>query len=178
MPLNPDINYIVSGLERSGTSLMMQILQASDVPIAYDEESRPADDHNPKGYYELVGGKVISKLEDGTFPMHNYRGKFIKVTAFGLQFLPIGAYNIVYMLRDLDEVLRSQGKMMGTQNAETYEKDRSLLAMINERALSIIAERKYSIVKINYRKLIDTAETELGVLNRYLDGVINIEKSH
>ncbi|MFC1924397.1 nucleotide pyrophosphatase [Chloroflexota bacterium] len=177
MPLDPDTNYIVSGLERSGTSLMMQILLASGVPIAYDEKSRPADDNNPRGYYELEGGKIISRLEGGTFPMHNYKGKFIKVTAFGLQYLPSGAYNIIYMLRDLDEVLRSQGKMIGSENNETYEKDKSLLSMINESALSIAAERKYSIVKIDYRKLIDTPETELEVINRYLDGIIDVEKS-
>jgi len=177
MPIDPDINYIVSGLERSGTSLMMQILHASAVPIAYDEESRPSDDNNPRGYYELEGGKVISRLEKGIFPMRDYRGKFIKVTAYGMQFLPAANYNIVYMIRDLDEILRSQEKMMGTQNTETYEKDKSLLAMINERALYKIAERKYPIIKINYRKLIDTPENELEVLNSYLNGAIDIQKS-
>ena len=177
MSLNLNINYIVSGLERSGTSLMMQILHASGVPITYDEESRPADDNNPRGYFELEGGKIISRLEDGTFPMSDYRGKFIKVTAYGLQFLPPGNYNIVYMLRDLDEILRSQAKMMGAQNTETYEKDRSLLVMVNERALSKIAERQYPIIKINYGKLIDTPETELEALNSYINGAIDVKKS-
>ena len=89
MELDKDINYIVSGLERSGTSMLMQILDAGDLPIGYDE-SRPADESNPKGYYELEGGKIINRLMDGTFPLEKYKGNFIKVTAYGLKFLPPG----------------------------------------------------------------------------------------
>jgi len=58
MKLNSDVNYIVSGLERSGTSMLMQILEASGTPMAIDTKSRPPDDNNPKGYFELEGGKI------------------------------------------------------------------------------------------------------------------------
>ena len=67
-------NYIVSGLERSGTSMMMQILYKGGMPVAFDK-SRPPNEHNPKGYYELEGGKVINRLMEGTFPMEKYDGK-------------------------------------------------------------------------------------------------------
>lgn len=50
--LNNEINYIVSGLELSGTSLIMQMLHAGGLPVAFDE-SRAADENNPRGYYEL-----------------------------------------------------------------------------------------------------------------------------
>ena len=78
MKLDENINYIVSGLERSGTSMLMQILLAGGVPVFFDR-SRPIDENNPKGYYELEGGKIINKLMDGTFPLHEYKGKFIKI---------------------------------------------------------------------------------------------------
>jgi hypothetical protein len=45
--LDNEINYIVSGLERSGTSLMMQMLQQGGLPVAYDD-SRAADENNPR----------------------------------------------------------------------------------------------------------------------------------
>ncbi|MBM3285502.1 MAG: nucleotide pyrophosphatase, partial [Candidatus Aminicenantes bacterium] len=94
--LDNAINYIVSGLERSGTSLLMQILRAGGVPVAFDMASRPPDDDNPRGYFELEGGKVISRLMDGTFPLDEYRGTFIKITAYGLKFLPPGRYRVIY----------------------------------------------------------------------------------
>ncbi len=93
--LNKNTNYIVSGLERSGTSMLMQILKAGNLPIAFDN-SRPADENNPKGYYELEGGKIINKLMNKSFPLDSYKGKFIKITAYGLKFLPPGKYKIIY----------------------------------------------------------------------------------
>ena len=83
MKLDENVNYIVSGLERSGTSMLMQILDAGGLPMAYDHSSRPPDDDNPKGYFELEGGKVISRLMDQSFPLKEYKGKFIKITAYG-----------------------------------------------------------------------------------------------
>ena len=64
MKLEDNTNYIVSGLERSGTSLVMQILDAGGVPCAFDTSSRPLDDNNPRGYFELEGGKIISRLRE------------------------------------------------------------------------------------------------------------------
>ena len=77
MKLDNDINYIVSGLERSGTSMLMQILNAAEMPIGSDDK-RPPDQSNPKGYYELEGGKIINKLIDGTLSLDKFKGKFIK----------------------------------------------------------------------------------------------------
>lgn len=59
--LNNEINYIVSGLECSGTSLMMQVLRKGGLPVTYDDW-RVADENNPCGYYELEGGKLINRL--------------------------------------------------------------------------------------------------------------------
>ena len=61
MKLDDDVNYIASGLERSGTSMLMQILYAGEVPIAFDDTTRPPDESNPRGYFELAGGKIINK---------------------------------------------------------------------------------------------------------------------
>ena len=61
MNLENDTNYIVSGLERSGTSMLMQILKAGNIPISFDKFRKP-DDNNPRGYFELEGGKIINKL--------------------------------------------------------------------------------------------------------------------
>ncbi len=83
MSLDKTRNYIVSGLERSGTSMLMQILHAGGVPMAFDNSTRPPDDSNPKGYFELEGGKIINKLMKETFPFEKFKGQFIKITAYG-----------------------------------------------------------------------------------------------
>jgi len=120
MMLDNTINYIASGIERSGTSLLMQILEAGGLPMAFDTDSRPPDDNNPRGYYELEGGKIISRLMNGTFPLADHRGRFIKITAFGLKFLPPGKYRIIYTERNIEEVLDSMEKMakLRDQNRE------------------------------------------------------------
>jgi len=111
MKLDENINYIASGIERSGTSLLMQILEAGGLPMAFDTDSRPPDDNNPRGYFELEGGKIISRLMKNTFPLADYRGRFIKITAFGLKFLPPGKYRVIYTERNIEEVLLSRAPM-------------------------------------------------------------------
>ena len=87
---------IVSGLPRSGTSMMMRMLEAGGMAVVTDNTRKP-DVDNPKGYYELEGGKIINKLIAGAFPLEEYRGIFIKITAYGIKFLPSGNYKIIYL---------------------------------------------------------------------------------
>ena len=154
MVLQGDTNYIVSGLERSGTSMMMQMLHLGGVPIAYTE-SRKADVNNPKGYFELEGGKIISSLMKGSFPMQKYQGKFIKITAYGLSFLPIvGQYKIIYMERNLDEVLDSMEKMSNTVD-ERREQTKESFYRLNEKVKKEIQRKEnIEVLFINYNDML------------------------
>ena len=140
MKLEDNINYIVSGLERSGTSLVMQVLHAGGVPCAFDTSSRPPDDNNPRGYFELEGGKIISRLRDGTLPLADYRGRFIKITAYGLKFLPPGNYRVVYTERNIDEVLDSMEVMTGQRDPNRAE-TRASFVKLNEMIKGLIGGR-------------------------------------
>ena len=153
MKLYDEINYIVSGLERSGTSMIMQMLNSANIPCAYDDGSRPPDTHNPRGYFELAGGKIINKLMASSFPMDVYRGRFIKVTAYGLQFLPEGRYSIIYVTRNIEEILDSQEAMTG--NLSSRNRDRELLEKIQDRAVkTITGNSKIRCLNIWYRNVI------------------------
>src|SRR6516165_1289807 len=100
---------IVSGLPRSGTSLMMQMLDHGGVPVVTDH-IRSADTDNPKGYYEFEQVKTI-KRDTSWLPAT--RGKAFKMVSQLLYDLPPGeTYRIIFMERDLDEVLLSQEKML------------------------------------------------------------------
>jgi hypothetical protein len=117
MKLDPSKNYIVSGLERSGTSMLMQILHNGGYPVSTDD-SRPPDENNPEGYYELEGGKIINSLMENKFPFDEYKASFIKITAYGLKFLPPGEYVIIYSERNIEEILDSMEKMAQINDGE------------------------------------------------------------
>ena len=109
---------VVSGLPRSGTSMMMRMLSAGGMPILADD-TRPADEDNPFGYYELEAAKGLRNdrrwLQDAV-------GKAVKVVHLLLPELPKDhAYRVVMMRRDLGEVLASQRAMLqhhGRRGAE------------------------------------------------------------
>src|SRR5450755_3042034 len=100
---------IVSGLPRSGTSLMMQMLENGGVEVVTDR-IRSADTDNPKGYYEFEQVKTI-KRDTSWLPA--IRGKAVKMVSQLLYDLPsCESYRIIFMERDLDETLLSQEKML------------------------------------------------------------------
>lgn len=100
---------VVSGLPRSGTSLVMQMLEAGGHPILSDGV-RSADEDNPRGYLEL--DKVRSLERDASW-MHEAEGKAVKIISFLLGRLPHGfEYRVIFMRRDLNEVVRSQDAML------------------------------------------------------------------
>jgi hypothetical protein len=169
--LNKDINFIVSGLERSGTSLMMQMLHRAGLRVAFDN-LRPADEHNPRGYYELIGGKIISRLMDGQFDMQSYRGHIIKVTAYGIRFLPKSKYKIIYMIRNIDEVLQSMRKMGVEVEVET---DKMLFDKLNRLTLELMRRRDdIEYVAVRYRDLIENPKEEIEKVSAFLDVTLDI----
>lgn len=100
---------IVSGLPRSGTSLMMQMFAAGGVEPVTDR-CREADADNPRGYFEL---EAVKRLKQESAWLADARGKAVKVVSQLLFDLPATErYRIVFMERDLDEVLASQETML------------------------------------------------------------------
>ena len=172
--LSREVNYIVSGLERSGTSVMMQMLHAGGLPVAFDDE-RAADEHNPRGYYELAGGRVIQRLMDGVFNFEEYKGRIVKITAYGLKYLPQGNYQIIYMMRDLDEILQSMQKMGAKGDVG---KDKPLYTKLNSFALDLM-ERRVDIeyITIDYRNVIETPEQVVGEIDRFWGTTLVREKA-
>ena len=175
LSLDKNCNYIVSGLERSGTSMMMQILRAGNVPTAFDD-LRKKDENNPKGYYELEGGKIINKLMEKTFPIKEYEGIFIKITAFGLTFLPEKQYKIIYMERNLDEVMNSMQKMAKIKPEESTEIKESF-RKLNEKVKNDIQNREdIDVFFINYNNILSNPEENLQRLCDFLKLSENVVK--
>jgi hypothetical protein len=168
MNLNDQVNYIVSGLERSGTSLVMQLLRAGGVPCAFDTASRPPDDNNPRGYFELEGGKIISRLRDGSFPLADYRGRFIKITAYGMKFLPSGQYRVIYTERKIDEVLDSMEKMARVQDPDR-EGTKAAFVKLNEMTKDRLGTRPdVSLLLVDYNTIVRDPGPEIRRISEFL----------
>jgi len=165
---------IVSGLERSGTSLLMQILDAGGASIAYDT-SRVPDKNNPKGYYELEGGKIINKLMDKSFDFSKYENKFIKITAYGLKYLDDYKCNIIFSERSIEEILDSMEKM--SKKDFDREESRDLLwRLLNNSKLRMYRNSNWNKIFINYNKLINNPDDELKKIKKFVSN-FNIDKA-
>jgi hypothetical protein len=105
---------VVSGLPRSGTSMMMKILSEGGLPIVTDE-LRQADPDNPNGYFEL---ETVKKMVAGnTAWVAEAGGKAVKVISALLEFLPADySYKVIFMEREIQEILASQRKMLERRN--------------------------------------------------------------
>jgi len=161
-------NYIVSGLERSGTSMMMQILHSAGVPVAFDD-SRLPDENNPKGYFELEGGKIIGRLMDGTFSLDEYRGCFLKITAYGMKYLPQGNYSIIYCSRDIEEVLDSMSKMVGAVDDDRGAIRKAFVKMDENRKELLKERADTAVLFMNYNKILKSPEASLQRICGFLD---------
>ncbi len=168
MKLDENVNYIVSGLERSGTSMLMQILNAGKIPICYDNK-RPPDQFNPKGYFELEGGKIISKLEDGKFLLNDYKGKFIKITSYGIKYLPPGKYKIIYLERDYEEILDSMEKMIGKKDINRKDTKKNIIKLDNLIKKEIKARIDINFITINYNDTVLNPEKNICKILDFLN---------
>lgn len=105
---NPFIT-IVSGLPRSGTSMMMRLLEAGGIPVLVDGV-RQANEDNPNGYYEF---EAVKRVKQDASWVPAARGMAVKMVYALLYDLPPGEqYRIVFMKRRLEEVVRSQEVML------------------------------------------------------------------
>ncbi len=96
--------------------MLMQMLQTGGMPIVTDKIRTP-DEDNPKGYHELERIKELDKASDKRW-LKSHRGQVIKIISFLLQDLPLDLnYQVLFMRRNLDEVLRSQNKMLERNRA-------------------------------------------------------------
>ena len=147
---------VVSGLPRSGTSMMMQMLRAGGLTCLTDE-LREADISNPKGYFEFE--KVKGLRADNSW-LPEAKGKVIKIISHLLACLPPELnYKIIFMERDLDEVLASQRKMLVNQGQGEENLSDERLGQIFSQQLrqvkKMLADRQISTLFLGYKDVLE-----------------------
>lgn len=116
---------VVSGLPRSGTSMMMRMLEAGGVHLVADD-IRQADNDNPKGYYEDDRAK---NLKDDNSWLEELNDEAVKIISLLLYDLPkTKEYKVIFMQRNMEEILASQKKMLERQNGTSADIDDEILS--------------------------------------------------
>jgi hypothetical protein len=174
MSLDSEI-VVVSGLPRSGTSLVMQMLHAGGIEVVTDQ-IRAADVDNPRGYFEFEAAKRIEK--DASW-LPAMRGKAFKMVSQLLYHLPpTERYRVLFMQRDLDEVLLSQEKMLRRRSATAVPREqmkKSFLLHL-EKLMDWLHDRQnMSILAVNYNGLLDDPRTSAEKVGEFLDDILDVE---
>jgi LPS sulfotransferase NodH len=126
----PAVITIVSGLPRSGTSMMMKVLEAAGMEV-FTDNLRVADEDNPKGYFELEQVKALKEGDDSW--VKDARGKVVKVISSLLEYLPSTyKYKVVFMRREITEILASQKQMLIRRGEPSEGDDQKMAEMFQE----------------------------------------------
>ena len=171
---------VITGLPRSGTSMAMKMLQAGGLPLLTDG-ARPADDSNPEGYFEFEPVKELDKNGDLAW-LRAARGKGVKVISWLLTWLPeIYDYRVIFMQRDLDEIIASQNAMLRqrgqSQGIEDPAGMRQIYARHLEQVHGFLEHRRcFSTLMVKYADVVDQPQVEAKRLARFLDRPIDVER--
>jgi hypothetical protein len=169
---------VVSGLPRSGTSLMMQMLQAGGLPLYFDA-ARPADAHNPKGYLEL---DAVKNLRQNVAWLDQAKGKAVKIISHHIQALPAKFYyRIIFMQRDLKEVVLSQNKMLlQTGKPLGALKENELAEYFKNHLTRVLRwlqqQNNIDLLDVSYSDLLEKPEHWAELIVKFLNKKLDVTK--
>lgn len=170
---------IVSGLPRSGTSMMMKMLEAGGIPPLTDE-LRTADKDNPKGYYEF---ERVKKLDKGdTEWLSEAGGKSVKVISALLKHLPDSyQYKVIFMRRTISEILASQHKMLVRRGEAAGKSEDEKMASLFGRHLHSVeqwlkAQDNMKVLDINYSDILAQPAAHVSKINTFVGGQLDTEQ--
>lgn len=170
---------VVSGLPRSGTSMLMRMLESGGMQI-WTDSIRTADEDNPKGYFELEKIKTLDKEGDKSW-VAEARGKVIKVISFLLKDLPPqNFYKVIFVQRQLDEVLASQNKMLirrgETPDAIDDEKmKQNYQSHLRKLDYFLKHERNFEVLYADHREILKQPLEAAKKINTFLGNHLNAE---
>ena len=169
---------VVSGLPRSGTSMMMKMLEAGGIPVWLDGV-RTADDQNPKGYYELERVKELDKGLDKSW-VREGRGRAVKVISSLLEYLPAtNNYQVLFMNRNIQEVLDSQSKMLSQRGEADGSASDAALEKFYETHLRKVKyflahEPGFSSLDVKYADVLADPEAMARRIRTFLGASLNV----
>lgn len=161
--------------------MAMKMLDAGGLATMTDG-IRTADESNPKGYYEFEPVKALDKNGGDVAWLGAARGKAVKIISFLLTFLPdTFDYRVIFMDRDIDEVLASQNKMLATRGEHADTGDDAHMRQVYEQHLQKVARflrnRKcFVTMRLRYKDAVNNPAAEARRINEFLGGRLNVER--
>ena len=168
---------VVSGLPRSGTSMLMKMLEAGGMPVVQDG-IRTADEDNPRGYYEHERVKDLASESDKAW-LHDARGKAIKVISYLLKELPAtNNYRVLFIRREMSEVLASQQKMLGRRGEDSASGDEQMSELFENdlwRAGYLLKHApQFDVLELKYREVLEDPAGQAERINRFVEGDLEL----
>jgi hypothetical protein len=167
---------IVTGLPRSGTSMMMRMLEAGGLPVLTDEV-RTADEDNPEGYYEY---ERVKQIEGDQAWLDHAQGQSVKMVSALLEHLPPGyRYKVVFMQRDMDEILASQHKMLEHLGESRGEVDDVTMARLFQQHLVKVTtwlekQPNMDVLYVSYNEVLTDPRAQAERLNSFFGGELDV----
>jgi hypothetical protein len=167
---------IVSGLPRSGTSMMMRMLDMGGMPMLIDH-IRVADDDNPKGYYEY---EAVKRTKDDPSWLEGSGGKAVKMVYRLLYDLPKDrSYRVLFMKRKLEEVLASQRTMLERKGAGSDQISDEQMQALFRRELNafydwVPQQKHIEMIAVDYNRVQQEPAVEIQRVQEFLGGRLNV----
>ena len=167
---------IVTGLPRSGTSMMMKMLEAGGIAVITDKQ-RQADEDNPNGYFELEQVKEIKR--DRSW-LDSSTGEAVKMVSMLLYDLPLDReYSLIFMKRNLDEVIASQKVMLARKGERPSAEDEEMKRLFSKHLSEIeawLSERKnFRTLYIHYDEVLKNPQETAEDIQKFLGRGLNID---
>ncbi|HEX9840721.1 MAG TPA: sulfotransferase [Anaerolineales bacterium] len=175
-PLSQSPIIIVSGLPRSGTSMMMKILAEGGLSVVADQ-SRTADEDNPNGYFEL---ELVKQMSAGNIEwLAGASGKAVKVISGLLEHLPQEYfYKVIFMEREIKEILVSQRKMLAHRNEELKSNDVEIEQQFQSHLSALkpwlVRQPNMEVLYVSYNALIANPEPLCRRLIEFTDTPLDL----
>jgi hypothetical protein len=172
-----DFIAIVSGLPRSGTSMMMRMLDSGGMEVVTDNIRKP-DQDNPAGYYEF---EKVKKIKDDSIWLDSIYGKVVKMVSMLLYSLPSDKpYKVIFMKRDMTEILISQKIMLERKRAKDAKSDEEMagcfIKHLNEIEKWLGEQTNMNVLYVNYNDIVENPVKNARLVNEFLECNLNIEK--
>jgi hypothetical protein len=172
-----DFVTVVSGLPRSGTSLMMQMLSAGGLSPLTDEK-RTADESNPRGYFEY---EPVKRLRTDNTWLNEARGRVVKIIHLLLRELPTDGdltYRVIFMKRPLEQILASQRAMLEREGKKSV--DEAILRKAFQQQLAdteafLTSHAQFSQLPIQYHDVVDHPRESAEKIRTFLDREMDLD---
>jgi hypothetical protein len=176
--MNTETITIVSGLPRSGTSMMMKMLEAGGLEPLTDN-IRTADEDNPKGYFEF---ERVKQIESDKAWLEDARGRVVKLISALLKHLPPSYnYKVIFMRRAMPEILASQRQMLIRRGepADAVPDDK-MAAMFNKHVAQVeswlAAQLNIEVLFVSYNDVMNEPRPRAERINVFLGDSLNVDQ--